>query len=524
MSNQDPVVVIGSGFGGLAAAVRLRAKGYPVKVIEANNQPGGRASVFLRDGYSFDAGPTVITAPYLFHELFDLVGRDWRDYYELMPVDPFYRIEYQDGSTFDYVGDEERLLAQIKAFNPADVDGYRRMAEHSRRIFEVGYEQLADAPFDRLSDMLRVVPDMLKLGNYRTVYGMVAHYIKDDRLRQAFTFQPLLVGGNPFQTTSIYLLIHWLERKWGVHFPKGGTTSLVKALVRLLEDLDVEVRLNTPVSEIEVNNGKAVAVHTASGERIACQMVVSNADPSFVYKNLIDEKHRNKHTDRAVDRVKPSMGLFVGYFGTKKTYPDLAHHTIILGPRYKELLDDIFNHHILADDFSLYLHAPTRSDSDLAPEGHEGFYVLSPVPNNRANIDWESYKDIYFEKILDTLDERFIPGLKENLTTSFCLTPNYFENTLRSVDGAGFGPEPKLSQSAYFRYHNRSEDVDGLWFVGAGTHPGAGLPGVLCTAKVLDNMVEANVPSRYIPVPRNSAETLHVATPDSKEASARASS
>lgn len=501
MLKQDPVIVIGSGFGGLAAAIRLRAKGYPVRILEATDQPGGRASVFLKDGYSFDAGPTVITAPYLFAELFDLVGRDWREYYELMPVDPFYRVEFQDGSRFDYVGEEERLIEQIRDFNPADVDGYRRMAEHSRKIFEIGYEQLADAPFDRLSDMLRIVPEMLKLGNYRTVYGLVSHYLKDDRLRQVFTFQPLLVGGNPFQTTSIYMLIHWLERKWGVHFPKGGTTAIVKALVTLLGELDVEICLNTPVSTIEVENGRATAVVTESGERMACQFVVSNADPSFVYTNMIDERHRKKHTDRAVKRVKPSMGLFVGYFGTKKKYPDLAHHTIIMGPRYKELLDDIFNKHILADDFSLYMHAPTRSDPDLAPPGHEGFYVLSPVPNLRANIDWDSYKDIYLEKILNYLDARHVPGLKENLDTSFCVTPKYFKEQMRSVDGAGFGPEPKLSQSAYFRYHNRSEDVDGLYFVGAGTHPGAGLPGVLCTAKVLDNIVDAPAPHLRVSLP-----------------------
>lgn len=490
VNKKDPVVVIGSGFGGLAAAVRMRVKGYEVKVLEARDQPGGRASVFLRDGYSFDAGPTVITAPYLFHELFELAGRDWQDYYELMPVDPFYRIEFNDGSSFDYVGDEERLIENIKALSPQDVDGYYKMAEHSRRIFEVGYEQLADVPFDKLSDMLRVIPDMMKLGNYRTVYGLVSKYIKDERLRQVFTFQPLLVGGNPFQTTSIYMLIHWLERKWGVHFPKGGTTSLVKGLVQLLEDLGVEVRMSAAVEEIEVNDqGKACAVRLEDGERIAASHVIANADPLYVYKNMIAQEHRRKHTDHAIDRVKPSMGLFVIYFGTKKTYPEMAHHTIILGPRYRELLDDIFNQKVLADDFSLYLHAPTRSDASLAPEGHEGFYVLSPVPNNRSGINWEQEKERYMDKILEYLDERYVPGLLENLTTKFCVTPDYFEQELRSIDGAGFGPEPTLSQSAYFRFHNRSEDIDGLYFVGAGTHPGAGLPGVLSTAKVLERLI-----------------------------------
>jgi phytoene desaturase len=503
MGQNDPVVVIGSGFGGLAAAVRMRAKGYPVLVLEARDQPGGRASVFLRDGYSFDAGPTVITAPYLFEELFELVGRDWRDYYELMEVDPFYRIEFDDGSRFDYVGDEERLIEQIRAFNPKDVDGYYKFADHSRRIFDVGYVQLADAPFNTLSDMLTIVPEMMKLESWRTVYGLVAKYIEDPRLRQVFTFQPLLVGGNPFQTTSIYAMIHWLERKWGVHFPKGGTTAVVKALVQLLDDIGVEVRLNAPVDEIEVDaHGKAVAVRTESGERIPCQMVVSNADPVTTYRHMVAPRHRRKHTDLALDRVKSSMGLFVGYFGTKKTYPELAHHTIILGPRYKELLEDIFVNYELADDFSLYMHAPTRSDPDLAPPGHEGFYVLSPVPNNRSGVDWEAEQDAYFDKILTFLDRHYVPGLLENLTTKFCLTPDYFEHELRSADGAGFGPEPKLSQSAYFRFHNKSEDVDGLYFVGAGTHPGAGMPGVLCTAKVLDRLVDAPASSARLPLPQ----------------------
>lgn len=495
-TQQDPVIVIGSGFGGLAAAVRLRVKGYPVKVLEARDQPGGRASVFLKDGYSFDAGPTVVTAPHLFHELFELAGKDWKDYYELMPVDPFYRVEFFDGTHFDYVGDEDRIVEQIREMSPDDVEGYLKMADHSRRIFEIGYEQLSQVPFDKLSDMLRILPEILKLENYRTVYGLVAKYIKDERLRQVFTFQPLLVGGNPFQTTSIYMLIHWLERKWGVHFAKGGTTSIVKALVQLLDDIGVEVQLNSPVDEIEVNDeGRATGVRLESGEFMPAQMVVSNADPLFTYRHMIDPKHRKKHTDRAVERVKPSMGLFVAYFGTKKTYPDLAHHTIILGPRYRELLDDIFNKHVLADDFSLYLHAPTRSDSSLAPEGHEAFYVLAPVPNNRSDIDWEAEKERYLDQIIDYLDERYIPDLKENLTVKFCVTPDYFEHELRSIDGAGFGPEPTLSQSAYFRFHNRSEDVDGLYFVGAGTHPGAGMPGVLCTAKVLEHVIpEASEP------------------------------
>lgn len=502
MSDLKPVVVIGSGFGGLAAAVRMRAKGHPVTLVEARDQFGGRASVFKQDGYSFDAGPTVITAPYLIEELFELAGRDMRDYVEIAPVDPFYRIEFSDGSRFDYVGEEERLLENIRQVSPDDVENYRRMARHMERIFDVGYTGLADVPFGRMTDMLKVVPDMMRLGNYRSVYGMVSSYIKDERLRQAFTFQPLLIGGNPFRATSIYTLIHWLERKWGVHFAKGGTTSIVSGLVQLLEEMGVTMRTNAPVEEIIVTNGQASAVRLVGGETIDCRFVVSNADPSFTYTQLIDEKHRKKHSDRSVKKTHQSMSLFVAYFGTKKQYPELAHHTIVLGPRYKGLLTDIFDNKVLADDFSLYLHAPTRSDPSVAPAGHEAFYVLSPVPNNESGINWKEEGPRYFDRIMKSLEDRMLPGLRDNLSTSFFLTPDYFEKDLRSVSGNAFGIEPRLTQSAYFRYHNESEDVAGLYFVGAGTHPGAGVPGVLNTAKVLEKVVPELAASERLPLPQ----------------------
>ena len=501
MGERAPIAVIGSGFAGLAAAVRLRVQGYPVVVLEARDQPGGRAGVFRRDGYTFDAGPTVITAPYLIEELFTLAGRDMQDYLQMVPVDPYYRIEFADGSRFDYVGDEERLLANIRELSPPDVDNYRRMVRHMEQIFDVGYTELADVPFERVTDMLKVVPDMVRLGNHRSVYGMVSRYMKDERLRQVFTFQPLLIGGNPFRATSIYTLIHWLERKWGVHFAKGGTTRVVHALVALLEDIGVEVRTGAPVEQIEVVDGKATAVHLASGERIACQMVVANADPSFVYTKMIAPAHRRKHTDRAVAKKHQSMSLFVAYFGTKRQYPELAHHTILLGPRYRGLLDDIFDHKVLSEDFSLYLHAPTRTDPSLAPAGHEAFYVLSPVPNNESGLDWSKEGQPYFERVMAALERRMLPGLRENLTTSFFVTPDYFEQELRSVSGAAFGIEPRLTQSAYFRYHNRSEDVEGLYFVGASTHPGAGIPGVLNTAKVLEKVLPRPPTGERIAVP-----------------------
>lgn len=485
----DRAVVMGSGFGGLAAAIRLRKRGYRVTVLEALEQPGGRARVFRTGGFTFDAGPTVLTAPHLLEELFALVGRALRDYVELVPVDPFYRIVFHDASTFDYVGDEERLLEQIRAISPGDVDGYRKLASHAERIFDVAFSRLAEQPFDRARDMLRVLPAMIRLGSHRTVFGLVSRYIRDERLRRAFTFEPLLVGGNPFSTTSIYLLIHWLERKWGVHFARGGTAALVAALVRLLEEIGVELRLATPVEEIEVAGGRVRGVRTAAGERVAADIVVSNADPSRVYRRMIGAEHRRRHTDRALRRVRPSMGLFVAYFGSRKRFPGLAHHTILLGERYRGLLTDIFRHQMLADDFSLYLHAPTRTDPSLAPEGCECFYVLSPVPNNRSGIDWGETAAPYFEKIRTSLEQRLLPGLGESPVEPFFLTPADFEHALRSEDGAAFGPEPTLTQSAYFRYHNRSPDVTGLFFVGAGTHPGGGVPGVLCSAKVLDRVV-----------------------------------
>lgn len=488
-------VVVGAGLGGLAAAIRLRARGDDVTLVEALDQPGGRARVFRRAGYTFDAGPTVITAPYLIDELFALAGRDRRDYVELTPVDPFYRILFDDGSQFNYVADDDRLLAQIEAMSPRDVDGYRRLVAAAQRIFDVGYTKLADQPFHELSTMLRVLPSMVKLESYRSVYGLVSKYIRDDRLRQVFTFEPLLVGGHPFRTTSIYLLIHWLERKWGVHFAQGGTGAIVSSLVRLFEEMGGEVRLSSPVEEILVQNGtrrpRTSGVRITGGQEIAADRVVCNADPSMVYRGLIPSRYRQKHTDAAVARTRQSMGLFVGYFGVSRTYPDIAHHTIVLGPRYKGLLDDIFVRRTLANDFSLYLHAPTRTDPSMAPAGHESMYVLSPVPNLKGNVNWEAEAPRYFDRILESLETRLLPQLRQHVTTRFHMSPVDFERDLRSVDGAAFGPEPILTQSAWFRYHNRSPDVEGLYFVGAGTHPGGGVPGVLSSAKVLEKVLDS---------------------------------
>ncbi len=497
----EHAVVIGAGFGGLAAAARLRAMGYRVTVLEAGDQAGGRARAFERQGFHFDAGPTVITAPYLFDELYELFGKDRREYFDLVPVDPFYRVVFPDGRRFDYVGDEERLFAQIAEFNPADVDGYKKLVEHSKRIFDVGYTELVDADFSRFGDMMRIVPSVVKLRAYKSLYGLVSHYIEDDALRQVFTFQPLLIGGNPFRAPAIYLLIHWLERKWGIHFAMGGTTAIVRGLTRLLGEVGADLRLSAPVERIVVLNGRTKGVVLGDGTYLEADIVVSNADPAMVYTKLVDASARRKHSDASIARRRYSMSLFVGYFGTKKTYPEVAHHSILLGPRYRELLTDIFDRKRLADDFSLYLHAPTRTDPSLAPPGGESFYVLSPVPNQRSGIDWSSEGPHYMDRILEALDRHHLPGLRENLVTHFHVDPTYFENELRSYRGAAFGLEPTLRQSAYFRFHNTSEDIGGLYFVGASVHPGAGLPGVLSSAKVLE---------KVIPQPATDARRLSV--------------
>ena len=406
------------------------------------------------------------------------------------------------------MGDEERILSQIEKLSPQDVDGYRRLAKHSEEIFDIGYTQLADVPFDTIGEMMRAAPHMIRLKNYRSVYGAVASYIKDPRLRQVFTFQPLLIGGNPFNCPSIYLLIHWLERKWGVWFPKGGMGALVGAMGRLMDEIGVDVRLNSPVEHIDVVDGKAKSVRLADGSTMNCDLIVSNADPAVVYTKLIDAKHRKKHTDRSVNRKRQSMSLFVAYFGAEGSWKDTAHHTILLGPRYKELLKEVFHTKTLADDFSLYLHRPAWTDTSLDPEGGEGFYVLSPVPNQKSGINWEEKAPEYMERIMNYLDQGELPGIKENLKTSFHIDPRHFEGTLRSKDGAAFGVEPILRQSAYFRFHNKSPDVGGLYFCGANTHPGAGLPGVLCSAKVLDRVLPE--PTQRLDIP----EASRIISPD----------
>jgi phytoene desaturase len=486
---QPHAVVIGSGFGGLAAAVRLGAKGYRVTVLERLDAPGGRAYVYKQDGFTFDAGPTIVTAPFLFEELWKLCGRKLSDDVTLVPVSPFYRIRFQDGSHFDYSGDPSAMRAQIARFSPGDVDGYDGYMKASEEIFKVGFERLGDVPFSKWTDMAKIAPEMLRLSSYRSVYSLVSKFFRDSRLRVVFSFHPLLIGGNPFTASSIYCLIAFLERRWGVHFAMGGTGRLVDGLVKLIVGQGGALRCNHEVHEIVVRDGAACGVRLTSGETISADVVVSNADSASTYRNLLPTLARSRWTDRRIERARYSMSLFVWYFGTRRKYPDVPHHTILLGPRYKELLTDIFERKILADDFSLYLHRPTATDPSLAPDGCDAFYVLSPVPHLQSGTDWRVTAERYRRAIARELSNTMLPDVENQIVSSRMLTPQDFQDRLSSFRGAAFGLEPILTQSAWFRPHNCSEEINRLYLVGAGTHPGAGLPGVLSSARVLDTLV-----------------------------------
>ncbi len=483
------VIVIGSGFGGLASALRARSQGFDVTLVERLDQLGGRAQTFDREGYVFDAGPTVITAPFLFEELFSLFDKRLEDYVEMLPVAPWYRYEFTDGSYLNYGGSVDDTLAEIERLNPKDVDGYKRMLAHSEKIFDVGFSELAHIPFHNLWVMLKQVPALIRLGCYRTVWQFTKKYLRDDRLRRAFSIQPLLVGGNPFTTTSIYSLIHYLERRWGVHYPRGGTGALVRALGKLLQEEGVDIKLATDVKEIMVTNKAISGIRLQDDSLLSADIVICNGDPAHTYKNLINESLRPSWSNRRIDSMQYSMGLYVLYFGTNKQYQDVQHHTIVFGEEYQELLERIFAGTDTGDDLSLYLHRPTATDPSLAPAGKDGFYVLAPVPNLQDGADWEAKKHTIRERVLDILEARILPDLRANLDVCFDFNPADFAQQYRSQWGAGFSIAPIFTQSAFFRFHNRAENIRNLYFVGAGTHPGAGVPGVLSSAKVVENLL-----------------------------------
>jgi phytoene desaturase len=449
--------------------------------------------VYEDHGFTFDAGPTVITAPGCLEELFELGGERLSASVDLIPVTPFYRLFWEDGTIFDYSNDLDEVTRQIRAINPDDVEGYHRFLRYAEAVFDEGYTKLAHTPFLNLWSMVRVAPQLMRLEAFRSVYDIVARHIRDERLRQTFSFHSLLVGGNPFAASSIYTLIHVLERKWGVTFPRGGTGALVRALVALFERLGGTMRLRAGVDEIVTSHGCVTAVRTTDGREERFEAVASNADVVHTYRRLLRRDAQGQRKARRLERSRFSMSLFLIYFGTRRRHPHLAHHNVIFGPRYRELLDDIFVTGTLADDFSLYLHAPTATDPALAPDGCEAFYVLAPVPHlGVSDVDWQTEGPRYADRILSYLEARYIPNLRADLVTSRIFTPLDFHDTLHAHHGSAFSLEPVLTQSAWFRVHNRDDRIAGLYFVGAGTHPGAGVPGVVNSAKATAGlMIEA---------------------------------
>ena len=484
------VIVVGSGFGGLASALRLRAKGYDVTLVEKHPDLGGRARVFKKGSFIYDGGPTVITAPYLFEELFSLFNKKISDYVKIVPLNLWYRFVFNDGRTFDYSGNEDSMEKEIRKFSEKDLEGYKNLVKFTEKIFDKGFTELSDKPFNNFSFMIKQIPALLNLKSYKSVYELVSNYISNEELRRVFSMHPLLVGGNPFTTTSIYTLILFLEKKWGIHYSMGGTGSVVKALEKLMNEEGIKIIKDAEVTEIISSNKIVKSVKINSSKIINCDYVVCNSDPPNVYKNLIkSENNYNFIFKQKIKRMDYSMGLFVYYFGSKKQYKDVAHHTIYFGKSYKKHLEKIFEKKILSDDISYYLHRPSATDPDMAPNGQDAFYVLVPVPNNLSKINWSNEGEKFKNLVLDKMDKSVLPGIKKNVVSDFYLTPDYFEKDLSTLHGSGFSIQPKFSQSAYFRFHNQSEIFNNLYFVGAGTHPGAGMPGVISSAKVLDKIL-----------------------------------
>ncbi|MDC3372969.1 phytoene desaturase family protein [Candidatus Pelagibacter sp.] len=483
-------IVIGSGFGGIAAALRLRAKGHDVTLIEKHQDLGGRARVFKRNGFTFDGGPTVITAPYLINELFELFKKNPKDYIELSPLKIWYQFIFEDRSKFNYSGNENEMKAQIGELSQEDVQGYEKLVNFTKKIFDKGFTELADVPFDKPFVMMQQLPALLKLKSYKSVYSLVSSYIKNEKLRRMLSMHPLLVGGNPFTTTSIYGLILYLEKKWGIHYSMGGTGNIIKGFEKLMNEAGIKVIKGNEVKKIISKNTKITGVQLSNDNTINADIVICNADPPAVYEKLLDGNSNNSFLfNWKKKRMEYSMGLFVYYFGTKKIYENVEHHTIKFGNKYKEHLDDIFDKKKLNEDISYYLHRPSATDKSMAPEGNDCFYVLVPVPNNQSGINWNTEGEKMKSLIINKMEKDLMPNLKENIVEDFYLTPDYFEKDLNTKFGSGFSIQPKFTQSAYFRFHNKSEIYDGLYFVGAGTHPGAGVPGVLSSAKVLDKIL-----------------------------------
>jgi phytoene desaturase len=483
-------VVIGSGFGGLAAAIRLSADGYRVTVLEARAQPGGRAGQIREAGYTFDTGPTLITAPELLHDLWSLAGRRLEEYVTIRPLEPFYQIRFQDGEYFDYWGDQHRLEAEIGRYSQRDVLGYRRFLEASGTVYRRAFAELGREPFDRFISFLRVVPNLVRLGGMRSVYSYVAQYITDPYLRTVFSFHPLFIGGNPFRASAIYSIVPYLERRGGVHFAMGGMHALVQAMVRLIEELGGTIQLGSRVSCIASESRRVTGVRLANGETVSAEIVVANSDAAHTLLDTLQPDDRSRIWSWRWRSARYSMSCFLLYLGVRKQFPNLQHHTIVMPRDYRGVVTQIFEGDDLPEDLAIYIHTPTRTDPDLAPAGCESMYVLVPVPNLRANIDWNRSAPLLRERVLEFLEtEVGLAGLRSSIEVERQFTPVDFRDELGSWLGAAFSLEPTLSQSAYFRPPNRSREVAGLYFVGAGTHPGAGVPGVLLSAEIASRQI-----------------------------------
>ena len=484
MTEHRRAAVIGAGFGGLALAIRLQSAGIETTLIEARDRPGGRAYVWEKEGFTFDAGPTVITDPNCLQELWGLSGRTMSDDIELLPVMPFYRLNWPDGTNFDYSNDEAQLRHEIARLNPEDVEGYRRFLTYSAGVYEEGYVKLGTVPFLDIASMVRAAPALARYQAWRSVYSMVSSFVQNEKLRQALSFHTLLVGGNPMTTSAIYALIHKLEKDGGVWFAKGGTSALVRAMVTHFERLGGTVRLGDPVVEIETLGDNVTGVRTKSGWRADFDAVACNGDIVHSYRDLLPNSARGQKVASRLTAKRFSPSLFVVHFGIEGTWPGIPHHMILFGPRYRELLTDIYEHGVLSADFSLYLHHPTVSDPGMAPEGCSTFYALAPVPHmGKLPVDWDEIGPIYAERILDEIERRLIPDIRSRIKVQFHYPPADFGRDLNAHLGSAFSLEPILTQSAWFRVHNRDDKIPNLYFVGAGTHPGAGIPGVVGSAK-----------------------------------------
>ncbi len=486
------ISIIGTGFGGIAAAIRQRARGHAVTVYEKQADPGGRARCFVHDGIRFDAGPTVITAPFLLDELFELAGQRREDKISLMPVTPWYRYLLADGRSFDYGSSPDEVLKHISDFSPDDRDGYLKLREYSHELYREGFEKRGDQPFHTIGSMLRAIPALLRLRADQSVYKAVSRFIKDPALREILSVHPLLVGGHSFRTSSIYMLIHHLEQAHGVWYAKGGTNALISALVNAAESMGVEFCYEHSLKKVDVSQDRITRLHFENGASVAADQVISNIDPVTLYSQFwSSDKPLRRWNNKKLSKLRHSMGLYVLYFATQHDYEDVAHHTIVLDEAFKRQLDDIFDGSQLPEKFSAYLHRPKATDVDAAPEGTDPFYVLVPVPNLKSGLDWKQLEPSFREKVLEFLERRCLPDLRKHLKFAFSITPEYFAEELQSSFGSGFSIHPDLLQSAYFRFHNRSEEASNLFLVGAGTHPGAGVPGVLTSAKLLDRVIPA---------------------------------